>query len=178
MAYFHLGVRLLLIGVLLWAAVAKVRRRSFTDFASSVVTLGLTRTLPAARRVAVLVVTAEFAVVGMLAVPVTARVGLAAAAGMLMVFTVVIARAVRSGVGASCQCFGSGSKPPTVTHAVCNGVLTIVAGAGAVASSDGAPHPVGASLVVALAALGTVLVVFVDDLVDLMRLPGAPGPGA
>jgi hypothetical protein len=125
------------------------------------------------------VVAAELTVVGLLAVPATIPVGFVLAAGVLLAFSVGIARVLRAGGSAPCRCFGPSAAPLGVRHLVRNGVLVTVALAGLAADrlggGGGALHPAGVALGVVAAGTLAFLVVFFDDLTDLFA-PAPPRP--
>lgn len=71
-------------------------------------------------------VTVEVAIVVLLAVPVTARVGAALAALALLGFTAVIVAALRRGSLAACRCFGASTVPLGRRHVLRNGLLRLI----------------------------------------------------
>ena len=111
------------------------RRRAF---ASAVAAFGVG---PApAPLIAAAVVASELAAVALLcAAP--AR-GCAASAALLAVFTLAIARALRTGKRVACRCFGSSGAALGASHAVRNALLLAVAVAGTAmaAAGTGAGH--------------------------------------
>lgn len=110
------------------------RRRAFT---SAVAAFGIRRAL---RPTAAAVVASELAAVALLcAAPAP---GFTACVALLAVFTVAIARALRTGKRVACRCFGSSGAALGPGHAVRNALLLAVAVAGAAmaAAGTGAGH--------------------------------------
>ncbi|KWT58916.1 hypothetical protein ADL21_25925 [Streptomyces albus subsp. albus] len=178
MQYFAIAVRCLLVSVFLVSSVGKVAGRGrFSAFETS---LGGLRLLPPflVRPVTVAVVTAEWAVCVLLAVPAAPMAGPVAAAGLLTLFTVGIAAAVRRGSRQPCACFGTSGVPLGPRHVVRNLFLAGMAIPGAIAAPHGAPpHPGGAAVAMTGGLVLGVLVVALDDLLTLFPSAGAP-PGA
>jgi len=158
--------------VFLVSSVSKLAgRQSFRGFVTALADM---RVLPAGLvlPVAVLVVTGEFGVWLLLAVPVAALsvTGLVIAIGMLTAFTVGIGSVLKSGLPTSCRCFGPTAAPFGPRHIVRNVLLVCVAAVGSVAWVRSGPASTG-GLLVALAAglLVGGLVTVLDDLIDLFR---------
>lgn len=152
--YLLLLSRALLATVFLLAVVGKAGRR--VRFARFVLLVQRVAGLSRRRAVAVAVgVTAcEAVVVGLLALPVAPRVGLAGAAGLLILFVAVILRSVRSGASEPCNCFGDTRTRMSYPLVVRNLLLVAVAAVGlAVASGAGPVSPIPAALTVAAGAL-------------------------
>ncbi|MFJ5726262.1 MauE/DoxX family redox-associated membrane protein [Streptomyces sp. NPDC093149] len=82
------------------------------------------------RPVAVLVVGAETAVAGALAVPSTVTAGFALAALLLATFTAALVGALRRDEMVACHCFGDGGQPVAPRHVVRNVSLLCAASAG------------------------------------------------
>ncbi|GAA2354497.1 hypothetical protein Cme02nite_47560 [Catellatospora methionotrophica] len=116
--------------------------------------------------VAYAVLVVELALVVALAAPGGDVVGLAAALGVLAVFTVAT---VRSGSAGDCHCFGAAGRGTTGSFVARNVLLMAVAavGLGCAAVADGTPDTVGTVLAVGIGALAAVLVTRWDDLAAL-----------
>ncbi|MEH0828185.1 MULTISPECIES: MauE/DoxX family redox-associated membrane protein [unclassified Micromonospora] len=173
----ELTARLLLALVFLAAVVGKLRtREGFGSFVGSVGRFGV----PArwTRPVARVAVTAEAAVVVLLAVPATAPAGLLLAAGLLGVLTLALVGALRRGERPACRCFGSGDGPIGARHVVRNLALLLVALLGLLGRAAGGAPPgaVDTLLAVGLAVPLAAVVVRLDDLVALFAPARAPGP--
>ena len=78
----------------------------------------------------------EALVVGLVAVPATGTIGLALAASLLAGYTAVLAAGLARGRRVACQCFGTDGDVIRMKHIVRNGLLTLLAGGGAVISTD------------------------------------------
>jgi hypothetical protein len=171
MTYVAIGCRILIGTVFLVAVAGKARSpERFRSFARTLGELRLVRRRlrPA---VAAAVVAVEAAVPLLLAVPQTARAGLALAGGVLLVFTAALGRALRLGIRQSCQCFGVGNAPLSGIHLVRNSILAALAGLGAALPGAGAVTPPGV-LVAATAGLVVALpLIRLDDLVVLFTAP-------
>ncbi|MFD3513131.1 MauE/DoxX family redox-associated membrane protein [Streptomyces sp. NPDC058657] len=179
--------------VFLCSVVGKLRSAAaFGAFRATVVRLA-----PAlrgwSRAVAVLVVGAEAAVVGALAVPTTTVAGFALAAVLLAVFTGALTGALRGSAPVECHCFGGGA-PIARRHVVRNAGLLGAALTGLVVEltqltasdpvrpvADTAGGPAAMLLPVGAALLLTVVTVTLDDLAHLFGrgdAHGAAGAGA
>ena len=150
------------------AAVTKVRSPgAYREFASWLaalpVPLARNRALPA------VFIGAEIAIVALVAVPVAATAGLLLAAGCLAVMTGGTAVIVKRGARVSCQCFGPSSSPLGARHVVRDGILLVIALAGTLGNSKGAASPAGIALSLVAALIGTMLIVFSDDLIALFE---------
>ncbi|MGI5170109.1 MauE/DoxX family redox-associated membrane protein [Spirillospora sp. CA-253888] len=115
----------------------------------------------------------------LLVVPATARAGFIAAGGLLVLFCAAVVRAVRRKVFAECGCFGARESVLSYPLLVRNGLLMVVAVAGAVT----APAAVAGPDALPAAAVGLVAAAlflrYCDTLVAaaLMRLyPPAEAP--
>ncbi len=160
-----------LIGVVfVLSAAGKLRSRTaFAEFARS--GRALTGALLGGRpigRVAGLwvgaaVVTAEIAVVALLAVTATSRAGFALAIVLLLGFTAGLLAEMRRGTRTPCRCFGSSSTPIDRRHIVRNAALIALSAAGVAAGPIPLLHP-------AAAAAGAVLALVVARLDDLAEL--------
>ncbi|MDG4828967.1 hypothetical protein O7627_06550 [Solwaraspora sp. WMMD1047] len=167
----------LIIGVLAVSLFTKIRGPgSFRGFVGAVAGL---RVIPAgwAGPVAVVAVSAEAVVVGLLAWPAALAPGLAAATLLFGGFTATLLAAIRRGAQVGCHCFGASAAPVAVRHAVRSGFLAIAAAAAfcCVPLLPADPRTgLGASeLLAALATAGVAVAVLVrlDDLVWLFRGP-------
>ncbi|MFJ5725976.1 MauE/DoxX family redox-associated membrane protein [Streptomyces sp. NPDC093149] len=165
------GGRVLLGLVFLCSALSKSHgAAAFRDFRDAV-----GRLAPDLRRhsapVAVTVVTAEAAVVVMLAVPAAVAAGFALAAVLLLAFTVGLVAALRRGVSTACHCFGAGDERLAPRHVVRNLALVTVAIAGTAAALN-TPHIDSAPsarllLTTGVAAVLALITVTLDDLANL-----------
>ncbi|MEV5680543.1 MauE/DoxX family redox-associated membrane protein [Streptomyces sp. NPDC052179] len=183
------AVRGCLLLVFTRSVMGKVRSRAaFAEFTGTVRSLPPARPLSAplpARTLAVLVVTAEAALVpalalpGVLAPPAVLVAGLGTAAVLLSAFTALAADAARRGSRVPCRCFGRTTTPLGAVHAVRNSVLLAVAVTGLVAvtvtgrSPEAGDPMAGDPMVVLTALLGGavlgLLVTALDDLAALFR---------
>ncbi|MET9419434.1 MULTISPECIES: MauE/DoxX family redox-associated membrane protein [unclassified Streptomyces] len=177
MTYLLLGCRALLLVVFLVAVAGKTRSRAaFAEFTSSVVALRLLSRRTSAAAAATVVVV-ELATTALLVVPATAVIGLALAVALLLAFSTGIVLALRRGDGtASCRCFGASATPLGRIHVVRNLALAVVGGAGLVTGvtasvSSWPPHPAGTVVTLAVALLGALLVIRLDDLAFLFTDP-------
>lgn len=173
--YLAVAAAMLVGAVFAVAVVGKVRGAA--AFRSLVESLAGLAVVPRglALPVAVLLVLAEAAVVVLLAVPATGRLGLLAAALLLAALTAGVALELRRGTGGSCRCFGVSTRPLARLHLLRNGGLALVAALGA-AAPPAERHPAGVALAACAGALLAVLVVRLDDLADLLRAPRGPAP--
>ncbi|WUW24423.1 hypothetical protein OG521_28145 [Streptomyces sp. NBC_01463] len=176
----QLEARLVLAMVFALSAAAKVRSpRAYGEFREAAVALGG----PLASRVIAFgpssplltaVPAAEGALAVLLLAPATAATALMGALALLLVFSLVLARAVRRGTQVACHCFGSSRAPVRGAQLLRNGVLVVVACLGLAGTyADGVVrHPAPALLValVAAAALSWVVVLW-DDLTELLAGP-------
>lgn len=173
MVYVTLASRCLIGLVFAVSAFTKLRsRQSFGEFAAWLAGL---RVLPVrGRPVAMLLAAAEATIVVLVAVPWTVQAGLALAAATLAVLAAGSYRVVRAGTGASCQCFGASRVPLGFRHVVRNGLLCVVAAAGAaVATGNRMPaHPAGIVLSLGAGVVVSLFVLFLDDLAALFAGPG------
>jgi uncharacterized membrane protein YphA (DoxX/SURF4 family) len=132
----ELACRVMLAVVLGFAAASKLRgRRAFRDFVESLSALGV----PARAPLAHAVVAAEISAIVLLVLVPSAGFPLAMA--LVVGFTVVVARAIRSGVRVACRCFGASQTALGPAHLVRNLLLLLVAVAGTAAwlHGDGGP---------------------------------------
>jgi hypothetical protein len=165
-----LACRALLAVVFAGAVAGKLRPPgTFESFVDSVVAL-----VPAwapVRPLAVAVVTGEAAVPPLL---IMGAPGYALAAVLLLVFTLAIAGTVRRRTRVRCHCFGSDGAVLGIPHLIRNGLLLLVAVAGALASGIAAAPPIA---LVALTA-GGLLGLAVARWEDLMFVFGRAPAGA
>lgn len=164
----------LVAGVFGVAAVSKLR--DFAAFADSIVALRLTGARTS-RPLAGAVVAGEVATAVLCAAVTVA--GLLLGTAMLTGFAWMALAANRSGRVVPCRCFGRDGAPLGPRHAIRNGALAVVALTGALAlSSDPAlPGLPGMVLTGLVAAVAVALVVSIDDLIHLLRLPEATESG-
>jgi hypothetical protein len=178
MRTLELTARLLLALVFLAAVAGKVRTRAgFADFVASVGGFGVP---PRWRRpVARLAITAEAAVVVLLAVPGAGPAGLLLATGLLGVLTAAIVRVLRRGARPACRCFGAGDTPVGARHVGRNLALVAVALLGLLgwATAGGsAPSAPAVLLAVGVAVPLAAVVVRLDDLVALFAPTASRAP--
>jgi hypothetical protein len=108
-----------------------------------------------------------------------AAVTLALTGGLLAVFTAGVVLAVRRDTGARCACFGAAERPLGARHLVRNGLLLAAAGVAALGLAVAGARPLGpAGVAVALpaGAVGALLLIRLDDLVDLFTPRPVGGP--
>jgi hypothetical protein len=175
LAYLLFGARCLLLVVFAVSAAGKLRGAgAFGAFRRATVTL-VPWVRPVGAAVAAGVVAAESAVVVLLATPATVSVGFAAGLGLLGVFTVAIAAALRRGSTEPCRCFGASASPLGARHLVRNAILLLAAASGfAAGTMPGAAEPWGLVFVGATAVVLALLVVWFDVLADLFAGPAGP----
>lgn len=130
-----------------------------------------------ARPVAAAAIAAELGTAAVLAVPATGVYGPCCAIALLLVFTVLIARALwagrHGGPSVSCACFGAGGSALGPVHLVRNTVLLALAVLGAAASGASAGFDSGCwpPLALVLGLLIAGVTVLLDDLAYLLRRP-------
>lgn len=170
MGYVVLLARCLVGGVLLFAALIKLR--DLQGFGNSIGELGLV-TGPARYRVAAGVVALEFAVAALIAFPWTAIWGLGAATVLLTVFSGIAFRAARRSSRVPCRCFGSSRTPLGVPQGARNAMLALISAIGTVVLGVGYEaitlHPAGILMIVGVGLVGLALNVFFDDIVELFK---------
>lgn len=171
MAYLAVAARAALIMIFTVSAAGKLRdRRNYLAFVESVhafVPPWLAALGPAATAIVAGVVTAaEAACVPLLLIPATADAGHLLAAALLAALTLAVARAVMTGRGASCRCFGATTRPLTHLHLARNVVLLLLALCGLGSS---VAHPAGAVVAAAAGIAGALILINLDDLNDLLR---------
>ncbi|MEV5749297.1 MauE/DoxX family redox-associated membrane protein [Actinoallomurus sp. NPDC052308] len=151
---------------LVFAVSAVSKLRDLDGFARSVP--ALVPAWPGRARLLAVVTTALEALVPLLLVaPPTTSYGFSLAAVLLAAFTTAIAAAIRRGRRATCRCFGPSSAPLGPRHLVRNGVLFSCAALGGL-SPGGLPPAAGVAVAAAAGLVGAVLIVFLDDIVDLL----------
>ena len=124
---------------------------------------------------------AEAATCVLLIIPSTSLAGLCVALALLLSFGAVIARVLRSGRAARCQCFGAAGTPFSVSHMVRNCIIAAVALIGIVSQVATGPMPALPNYHGALAGgLGLLVGIGMtrwDDLVFVAVFPrAAPHP--
>jgi hypothetical protein len=186
MAYAVLTCRGLIGLVFAVSALAKIRSpRAYREFASWLAALPVP--LARARALPPVFVGAEAAIVVLVAVPYSAVAGLALATGCLAVMVTGTVVITNRGSGASCWCFGPSRSPLGARHLVRDGILFLIAAAGAVASTasgtvtgaltgaaTGAQgpdtaSPAGIVLSLMAALAGATFFVFLDDLMAIFE---------
>ncbi|BAU81465.1 hypothetical protein SLA_0510 [Streptomyces laurentii] len=183
MAYLALAARCLIGIVFLVSAVSKTSSvRAFREFTESLDDMPLVPPV-GKKSVALSVILAEYSVPLLMPWPETAvqAAGFLVSAGLLGVFALSIAVAVRRGKTTPCRCFGTSATPLGARHLVRNLVLAALAGLGVALvlgpASDAPAHPGGAVIAAAGGAALAALVATLDDIVQLFRpAPGRPGP--
>lgn len=175
MSSVSFGCQCVLLLVFAVSAVSKVRdRKSLLAFRKATAALLPRAAARAAGPAAVTVVVVEVAVVVALAVPGAVRVGLLASVGLLAVFTVAIAAALRRGTTASCRCFGASATPLGARHLVRNGVLIALTGLPLLAGEQPGGEPVALAMAAGVAVVIALLVISFDVIVDLFAGPVSP----
>ncbi|MFF3273433.1 MauE/DoxX family redox-associated membrane protein [Streptomyces chrestomyceticus] len=171
MLYVAIGMRCLLGIVFLVSSLSKTAGRGrFSAFAASVRAMDV---VPAGhvRTVAATVVAAEYAA-WMLLVLAPAP-GFALAGGLLVAFTAAVTGALRRGVYAPCQCFGTSVRPLGRGHVLRNALLALGAAVGATAellpAAAGSPQPAGVAAAVLVGMCAAGVLVLLDDLLELFR---------
>lgn len=171
MAETELFARFALAAVFLCSSVSKLW--SLSEFDEAVRTLGR---LPArfARPVGLAVIVSESAVCVLLAIPGTARYGFALAGALLLLFTGLLARALRAqaagGTAVSCACFGAGTSTVSGLHLARNGALLALTATGIALPAAGTAASLtstGPAAAVASALLLALVIVLLEDLAFL-----------
>jgi hypothetical protein len=177
MPYVVIAARAMLVVIFATAFFGKVRNRgTFTRFVNSLSDFGtLNRRLQLP--VAVMVVTAEAAIVVLVALSATVVWGLAIGCLMIAVFTVAALLARRHGRRPICNCFGAAGTTLGLRHIVRNCLIFAVAAAGLAARSASGPSHITAAPAVLAAGIALILSLALaawDDIVTLvMRSPEA-----
>lgn len=167
-----MAARVCLMAVFATAVVSKGRRRSaLAEFARSLADLQLVRPrwswITAAS-----VVLAEAAIVVLLAVPDTARVGSVIAGLLVICFTVALAMASRRNPKAQCPCFGKpriAGQTSGHNEIIRNTVLAVFAMTGTFPVDAFAVAPAAVATAAAAGLLAAVLIICFDDLIALAR---------
>jgi hypothetical protein len=179
MLYLALACRLAVGGTFVVSAVGKVHSRSaFQRFVAWLAVLPLPVVRRRAGLVADVIAAAEALIVILVALPWTARLGLALAAAVLAMFTAGTWLALARGAHLPCLCFGGSASPLGRRHVARDALLCVVAVAGAAAARPGGTGPAGAAISLAAGLVVGGFVVFLDDLADLFRDTGKTVPGA
>jgi hypothetical protein len=174
MVYLVLACRCLIGATFLVSAASKLRSRSaFRAFVSWLAALPM----PLVRRrpglVASVLAAAEALIVVLVALPWTARPGLALAAIVLAVLTAGTWVSVARGTEAPCQCFGVSASRLGPRHIVRDALLCAAAAAGSAAAGAGGARPAAAVTSVGAGLVLAAFVVFLDDLAVLYARSGA-----
>jgi hypothetical protein len=167
MSTFSLVVRCALALVFAWSTFGKLRSRAafeaFMAWLADMVPPG------AGRRSAVIVVAGETTSAVLLAVPATARLGLAVAAALLASYAVSILLALRrEAARPACHCFGASARPLGRRHLARSTGLAVAAGVAAAFGSPARLHPTALALALAGGVVAALLIVNLDDLVSLL----------
>jgi hypothetical protein len=163
-SYLWIGARILLALVFVVAVAGKLPPRRFAGFVESLRAAPVVGRWP--RPVAVGVTGAEAATVVLLGLPATARVGLLAAAVLLVAFAAGITATLRAGIPASCRCFGS-AEVLRWRHVTRNLLLAAVAVAGG-AGAPSTPGLAGTAVVAFVAVAAALIVTRLDDIAALL----------
>ncbi|MFE9203515.1 MauE/DoxX family redox-associated membrane protein [Micromonospora sp. NPDC007230] len=179
MLYLAIGCRSLLAAVFAVAVAGKLRNReAFAEFVRSIQRMAIVAP-SLTRPAAIISVGAEIVVALLLVTPAPGpgAAGFALAAGLLVVFTVVIVGSLRRGTTVPCRCFGRSEIPLGRRHVLRNALLVAVAAAGLLASLPGAAVDAGPAVVATVTGgvLGA-LVTVLDDIVYLVA-PAPPDSG-
>lgn len=175
----NLGIRLFIAGVLVIAAVGKLRNiRSF------VLTVRSFRIVSRRweRLLAWTVVLAEIVTALLLAIPAWSAVGLCLAVLLMGAFTVAMLTVLARGERVACGCFGSSTVLIGKMHIVRNSLIILVAIVGIVTSVTSDDTPVGAwefGIASAFAIFGVILLVLLDQLlaIPVSRKTSVPAAG-
>ncbi|MDQ2846400.1 MAG: methylamine utilization protein MauE [Actinomycetota bacterium] len=171
MQYLALACRAAIVVVFAMAVAGKVLGRgAFAEFTRSIVGMNAVphRAAGLAARATVL---GEGLTVVLVVLPwrVTGALGCALAAGLTLLFSLVIMRSLRQGNRAPCRCFGRSSTPLGRRHLVRNAILLVVSLIGAAASLFGDSLQLSGALVGVVAGLFVGLIVAgFDDLAQLV----------
>lgn len=120
------------------------------------------------------VAAAELLVAALVAVPATAVWGLGAATALDLAFVAAIVTALHRGVHEPCRCFGATERRLGAADVTRDVVLAAVAAAGLIAEASGgsAISPAGWPVAAGAGAVGALLAIRFDDLVDLFSPAG------
>jgi len=169
-AYANVGLRALLCAVFAVSAISKLRHPEVRDEIAHAIGqllpfVGRTRS----ERLAFLVVGLELAVVGLLVAPRTDTTGLAAALGLLCIFTAAVGWGLFRGRRIRCRCFGLDGSEAGVGHLTRNASLIVIAGAGLIsAGAHGGESGGGTALAVGVGLLLGLIATRWDDLAFLV----------
>ncbi len=150
--------------------------RAFRAFVSWLAALPLPLVRRWSHAAAAVMAAAEALIVVLIALPGTARPGLALAAVVLAVFTAGTWLATARGTDAPCQCFGVSASPLRWRHVARDAVLGACAVAGAAAAGSTAASPVAAALSAGAGLVAALCAVFLDDLAALFGRAGETTP--
>ena len=166
MGYAGLACRWLTGLVFLVAAVSKAR--DFAGFRRSLAALAPPRVGRSASAAAA-VPAAELLVAVSVALPATAKWGLAAAFVLELAFMAAILTALRRGVHEPCRCFGASERRLGATEVTRDAVLAAVAALGLLGAMTGDParQPAGWAVAALAGAVGALLTIRFDELTDL-----------
>jgi methylamine utilization protein MauE len=183
MVYLALACRCAVGVVFLVSVSGKVRSRAaFGAFVSWLAALPVPLARSQPRAAAAVMAAAEALIVILVALPWTARPGLALAAVALAAFTAGTWLAVVRGADAPCLCFGASASPLGRRHVVRDALLGAAAVAGAAAVGSGGVRPVAAVMTLGAGLVVAGFIVFLDDLAMLFTGTGtgetAPGLGS
>lgn len=171
MTYLLIGCQWLVGVVFLLSFVSKVRGRDRLSAFTAAAT-DLAPRLPA-KVVVPLVLVGEAVVAGTVVVPAMARIGFSVALGLLGVFTVSMASAIRKRRLVVCQCFGASAAHVGPAHLVRNAVLMLGAGGGLVAPlgvpSASTADVAGAVLAAVTGAVIAGITMLTDEMAELFR---------
>jgi hypothetical protein len=176
--YVGLGCRCAVAVVFVVSLYGKLRGRvAFQAFVTWLARLPVPLVRRQPRATAGVMATAEALIVVLVALPWTARAGLALAAVVLGVFAAGTWLAVARGTHAPCQCFGVSAAPLGPRHVVRDASLAVMALAGAAAADSGGVHPGGVAVSLGAGLVVAGFVVFLDDLAALFARSGAAASG-
>ena len=179
MSYVSLGLRAVLLVVLVWAAVGKLRAApaARNEVAVAVAAAGVPQRI--ARPVATGVLVVELAASALLCWPAQGWFGALAAAALMAAFVVGVARVVRRGRVAACACFGAAGGQLGAVHLARNAALLVVAVAAVAVSwrPYGAVSVPLAALAVAAGVVAGVLFVWWEDIAAVLIGPVRPPRG-
>ncbi|WP_372445122.1 MauE/DoxX family redox-associated membrane protein [Longispora fulva] len=162
------GIRGMLALVCAAAVTGKLRDRSArAEFGAMLAAVGVPGALrmPAAGAL----LGGEVAVAGLSLVPATARLGAVIAFALFGGLTLGVAHVVRSGSRTRCACFGRAKEVLGWRHVARNAALTAAAVAAVALPAAGPGRPADLVAATAVAAIGAIAVVLLDDVVSILR---------
>lgn len=169
MILLGLAARVVLAIVFLASASSKLRTRSaFADFRTSLIAmLGLTH--PRKRQlVAVMVVLLEVLVAAFMIVPqqMVFRLGCLSASFLLLAFSLVLARTLRTGLQVACHCFGASSTAIVSSHDIARNLLlaAFALAVGVIAPAPAIPTALATLPVGTAAVLAAWAAIHLDDI--------------